>query len=746
MKYRIIGFKRSFGIIFLAALLVAAGSVLYWKQVTKRLVQDARASIAIGSRELVENFNRLLGAELQVLTALSVSLEAETLLEAPSKLVGFLNKQNRRNSFDLTGVQLPDGKVFFSNGAVINYFLSKKEVAYAYEHSHYISSRRKDPFSEKDILVLAIPLRINGEKKGLVFATQSIEYYAQALKDNAMHGEGLAFVVTPKGEVVVSYPKVSFKNIFEMGQQAVLDKGIKTGKMQQDLLSGKEGMIGYSLNGQHRFSSYLPLGYNGWFGLSVLPTESMAEKAQKLVVLSLALCLSVIGILGVLLIFILRLQYQSSRALYRMGFVDPLTQADNLNAFRMKFSKEADNFKEQQIPFALVLVNVNHFKAVNDIYGFEQGDLILKQVSDALQAELKEGELVCRSGADVFLMLMACPNRDQLAQRIEMVTRRAGRFCRKGGECLPLSLTCGVYVVDEDIPFYIMMDRANLAWASAKGHAGQIYAFYDEAYRRQIVAEKNIESVMEQALADKEFVLYLQPKCDFKTGEIKSAEALVRWNRPQKGLMAPDLFIPVFEKNGFILKLDLFILKECLQLLKKWKENNQPLIPIGVNFSRLHLQDPSFIETLVCLTDQYGIAHSLIEVELTESIVFGDVARMQQVMAELHEKGFSVAMDDFGSGYSSLNILKNLYFDCVKMDKDFLASGDENPRMKKIISSMVSMIKSLGSCVVAEGVETQEQVEFLRSIGCDLAQGYLFSRPLPTDEFEKLFKKEEANK
>lgn len=737
MKYRITGFKRSFGIILTAVLAVAVGSVVYWQKVTNRLAIDARQSIVIVSRELTENFERLLGAELQVLTALSVSLEEPAALDSKPQLITYLNRQNRRNSFEMTGVQFPDGETVFSNGQTQQNFLSKEEVAAAYEHSHYVSSRRKDPFSKKDILVLAVPLRANGENLGLVFATQPVVFYEQALASSSMHGEGLSFILTKQGDIVISYPEVPFDNLFDFSQKAVFDKGLSAEQMRRDINFGKEGLTGYSVDGNHRFSSYRPLAYNGWYGLSVLPTQSMAEKAQELMLMSLVLCLSIIAVLVVLLIFILRLQYQSSKALYKMGFVDPLIEGDNLNAFRMKFAKAEQGLKEKGLPVALALVNVNRFKAVNDIYGFEQGDQILKQVAEALQTGLEEGELFCRSGADVFLLLLACPDRDELGRRLDALLDRAGRFCRTGGECLPLSLTCGVYVIDEDVPFYIMMDRANLAWASAKQHAGRSCAFYDEAYRREIVNEKRIESSMEQAMLNGEFRIYLQPKCDFKTGITRSAEALVRWEHPEKGLIPPDRFIPVFERNGFVLKLDLFILEESLRLLKRWLEEEKPVVPIGVNFSRLHLEDPSFIETLSSMADQYGVPHSLLEIELTESVVFGNLERMKQVIDGLHEKGFSVAMDDFGSGYSSLNVLKNLYFDCIKLDKEFLAKGEGNPRMRQVISGAVEMIKGLGSSIVAEGVETKEQAEFLSRIGCDMAQGYLFSRPLPAGEFEK---------
>ncbi len=735
--YKTTGFKRAFVVVLLAALIVAAGSVLYWRQVTRRLSADARASIAELSRESAAHFNRLISAQLQVLTALAVSLETPDALASQNKLISYLNRQNKRNSFDLTGFQYKNGLAVFSNGASVRDFLSSQDVAFAYEHSHFISALRKDPFDGKPVLVLAIPLRAEGKKLGVVFATQPAQFYAEALKTNLLGKNGFEFIVSSKGEIVLSSSEAPYANVFDVASKSRFDAGTSALRLRRDLEEGRDGLTGYEFEGCHRFASYYPLAYNGWHALSVLPTASVADKAQTLMWMSLALCLSIIGVLGLLLAFILRMQYKNSRALYRLGFVDPLTGKDNLNAFRFHFAEAAAALKEHGAECALAVVNVNRFKAVNDIYGFELGDQVLKQVASSLQEGLAEKELFCRCGADVFLLLLQCPRREALGKRVEALAERAGRFCRAGKECLPMSLTCGIYVLDEDVPFYIMMDRANLALASAKRSAGRSCAFYDESHLRQIVTEKRIESSMEQALENGDFKLYLQPKCRFKTGLIQSAEALVRWKHPSQGLIPPDWFIPVFEKNGFVLKLDMFMLKETLALLKRWKEESRRLIPVGVNFSRLHLADADFVQTLSEEADRFGVDHSLLEVELTESVVFGNEERMKQVIDQLHGRGFSVAMDDFGSGYSSLNVLKNLCFDCVKLDKEFLARGEGNPRMRQIISGAVKMIKSLGSRVVAEGVETREQAEFLHSIGCDLAQGYLFSRPLPVEDFER---------
>ena len=562
---------------------------------------------------------------------------------------------------------------------------------------------------------------------------QPTDSYQPSLQDRLLTDTSLSLVIDQRGDVLMSYPVASESNTFKVLDSAKSDKYFSKGKMYQNIQEGKDGIFGYIYDGVQRYLSYYPVGYNGWYAVAILPIVSSMDNIKSLLIKSTIISLCIVAVLVLLLTFILIQQHNNSKALYEMGFVDPLLKIDNMNAFRLKFPAAVEQWKSKQIPFALALININQFKAVNDMYGFEQGDEILKQVASALQATLQENELFCRIHSDMFLSLLTCPDREQLS--------RAGR-CTIGEEILPLSLTCGIYVVEDNVPFYIMVDRANLAWASAKQNAGMRCAFYDSEYLRKLVTEKRIESTMEQALADHEFKLYLQPKCDFKTGRIVSAEALVRWQRASEGMIRPDWFIPVFEKNGFVVALDWHMLQQTLELLRKWLDEDSEMIPIGVNFSRLHLTDTSFIQQLERYADEAGVLHRYIEVELTESVVFGNMERMKQVIDGLHASGFSVAMDDFGAGYSSLNVLKDLDFDCVKLDKEFLAKGEGNPRQRQVISGVVKMVKELGCRVVAEGVETQEQADFLSSIGCDVAQGYFYSRPLSVEEFEKKFKEQ----
>ncbi len=737
MKYNVRGFKRTLFLVISMALIAAAGSVLYWQQIIQRLEQDAAATLQADGKEITSTVNHIFASQLQVISSIALSLEYPEDLDDTDWIASYLGQQKRRNHVEWMGFQNVKGEALFSNGFSMHDFLSSKAVAIAYDKGAYLSEPQSNPFTDEKVIVMAAPVYFHKERLGIVFGLQTMSIYTEALANGSLGDNGVSMILDSQGNVLVSYPHATTENIFTVAENSRFDKNFSIQSIKEDMKQGRSGANSYTFKGQHRFSTYFPLDYNNWYVMLVLPTSSVANKAQSMAVISLVLCLSVVLAIVLVAIFILRMQYKNAKEVYKLGFIDPLTKTDNLNAFRMKFPEAAEAFKKKDIPVALVLMNINRFKAVNDIYGFEQGDLVLKQVATILQNSLETGELFCRSGADVFLLMLACPDQVELGQRIDQLVNRAGGYCQAQGEDLPLSITCGIYEVEDDVPFYIMMDRANLAWASAKEQPGTNYAFYNSEYLRKIVTERRIESSMEQALADEEFKLYLQPKCDFKTGRTLSAEALVRWLHPSQGIISPAWFIPVFEKNGFILKLDWFIYQEVLRLMKHLLDTQSPIVPIGVNFSRLHLEDKGFLDKLVKMADEIGVPHKLLEIELTESIVLGDIERVKTVIDGLHANDFSVAMDDFGAGYSSLNVLKNLDFDCVKLDKEFLAKGEGNPRQRQIISGLVSMVKDLGSHVVAEGVETKEQAEFLSSLGCDMAQGYFFSHPMPVPEFEK---------
>ncbi|MGN1206441.1 MAG: EAL domain-containing protein, partial [Eubacterium sp.] len=255
---------------------------------------------------------------------------------------------------------------------------------------------------------------------------------------------------------------------------------------------------------------------------------------------------------------------------------------------------------------------------------------------------------------------------------------------------------------------------------------------------KKLEREKHLEMRMEQALENGEFVPYLQPKYELANETIAGAEALVRWVSPEEGMILPGEFIPLFEKNGFIIELDLFMFEQVCKIIENWHHNDYRIIPISVNMSRGHFLVPNFFERYREILERYDVPNGSIEIELTESLFFNEISAMTELVDKIHEVGLRCSIDDFGSGYSSLNMLKNIKVDALKLDRVFFVETNEDKRGKDIINSILHLAQNLHLQTISEGVEIRSQVEYLKEMDCDYIQGYVFSKPMPVNEFVKI--------
>lgn len=301
-----------------------------------------------------------------------------------------------------------------------------------------------------------------------------------------------------------------------------------------------------------------------------------------------------------------------------------------------------------------------------------------------------------------------------------------------------IHFSAGVYMIcDKKIPIERVYSYANGALDTINGQLETQIVMFDSKIRDQRLWEKEVENTMEDALKNKEFIVYLQPKYATVTEKLSGAEALVRWISKEKGFVSPGSFIPIFEKNGFITKLDDYMLESVAKIQGDWIKEGKEVVPISVNISRIHFSNPNLADHIRDIVDKYDVPHHVIELELTESAFFDDKNILLNTVKKLKEYGFEVSMDDFGAGYSSLNSLKDLPLDIVKLDGEFFRDSDDKERGEIVVRDAISLVKNLNMRIVAEGIETKEQVEFLALHGCDLIQGYYFAKPMPIDEFQK---------
>lgn len=380
----------------------------------------------------------------------------------------------------------------------------------------------------------------------------------------------------------------------------------------------------------------------------------------------------------------------------------------------------------------LVTCDVDRFKVINDVYGTRVGDSILIQIGAAFFRETL-GKGVCgRLGADVFAFCMREEDFD-LDALLE-----SQRFLSDNlGLAYKLVIHNGIYpITDPSVDVSVMCDRANMARATIKGNYNKRYVYFDEPMRAAIIAEQEILNDMEAALDSKAFVLYLQPIYSLNFEKPVSAEALVRWIHPTKGLIEPGNFISLFEHNRFITNLDHYMWEMTCRYLADRKKRGLANIPISVNVSRINLFQPDLADELLALLKKYELPTSLLRLEITETAYMDDPDQLIEASDKLRRAGFKIMVDDFGSGYSSLHMLKDIPMDILKLDMRFLTDMEPSSRGASILLGIIRIAQNLGMVTVAEGVESLFQLEFLRAAGCDNIQGFYYAKPLPVEEFE----------
>lgn len=385
--------------------------------------------------------------------------------------------------------------------------------------------------------------------------------------------------------------------------------------------------------------------------------------------------------------------------------------------------------------FDIVAADIEQFKIVNDAFGTEAGDCLLTDLSACLLSIRADGRfLFTRARADTFFILMP---REQAVY--DTLNKNIRSFVESYPLPMRLQIKLGVYMIDSpELSAARMCDRALLAASSIKGNYNCSFALYDNSMHEKILLEQKIINIMEGSLLNGDFLVYLQPKVEIDTGRLIGAEALIRWVHPEFGLITPDKFIPVFEKNGFIYTMDLFVWRHACKMLRDWKRAGYPVVPISVNVSRADLYHENLPEILTDMVREYRLEPAELHLEITESVYIRDFEYLITVIERLKQAGFLIEMDDFGSGYSTLYALSEIPLDTMKLDMKFLIQTKNQVRRQKIMKQVINLARDLQLQVIAEGVETEEQAFLLKSMGCPYAQGYLYGRPMPESDFVKI--------
>ena len=586
-------------------------------------------------------------------------------------------------------------------------------------------------------ILYAVPMVHDGQVKGIVAGIRDKENMQKLIQLESFGGEGLSCLIDKGGKVVISPTDLesflALDDLFKDGEDPDLVRDIE--QMEQDMHAGRSGSLFFTTkDGNRAVMCYNPLDSYDWVLLTLTDAGILSAEVDRYNVRSGMITAAIIVLFLVTLIIILYMQRSSNHRLLHVAYVDPITEGMNNARFQLECRTLVQ--KAPAGSYTLVSLNLRNFKLVNENFGIIMGNKTLKHILDTLDKDTGENELAARAESDNFYLCLHESKPEAVRRRLEMMEKDINSFNFGSEHPYHLALSQGAYIInDPDLDITVMQDRANSARKS--GENGQGCNFYSAEDTERLRREKELSDLMESSLANGDFKVYLQPKVRLRDGKTGGAEALVRWQHPQRGTIFPSDFIPVFERSGAIKQIDLFVFEQVCAMLRRWADEGKEIIPISINLSRQHFHVPDFLQKFKEISERYAIPPGCIELEMTESIFFtdGEINLAKDLIGEMHRMGFGCSLDDFGAGYSSLGLLKEFDVDAIKLDRSFFV-GLPQSRAEDVVEAIAGLGQKLHVQTVAEGIETEAQMQVLRRTGCDLVQGYYFSKPLPIAEFE----------
>ncbi len=614
----------------------------------------------------------------------------------------------------------------------------------------FVVAREVDEASGDGVVFFA-PCRNGDEVVGVLVAKASREDLLNQL--SVKQQEGTELVVNISGEVVLmaddfgNYLEGMTWEEFEQNGESWRPKKRFDAEMQA---KGCAVASATSKSGKEiYFAAAQVENYKDFFVVRLTSSEVVEEEIRESMIRIYIMMIFMAAFIGGVIIAAVVTYARNRKEIYNAAYVDQLTGIPSKTKHKIDAQEYID---KQEKRYAYVTFDVDNFKYINEMFGYEYGNKILIHIAKTIKAFVQPEELYARISSDNFaLLLIDMATKKELTARIEELFRMIVEYREPEEELnvCSLSFSCGVYRIDGKPDINAVRANANLARTESKKSVMDDIVFFDENLKTRRVEEKELEYEAEEALVNKEFLVYFQPKYDVDTETIIGAEALVRWKHPVRGMLSPGLFVPVFESNGFITEVDLYVLNQVCELIESWIADGIPPICISVNLSRVHLYERDLVKRLTEVVTMHNVPPEYIEFELTESAFYEETESLLRIMSEIKAAGFRLSMDDFGSGYSSLNLLRRLPVDVLKLDKVFLEDCDEESesnetRGKRIVMHVISMAKDLKMEVLAEGVETSDQKEFLQNARCDMIQGYYYARPMPVQDFESLYKSQKG--
>lgn len=691
------------------------------RRIVETLEADTESKLDEITIQMKRAFEKELNGRLNNLEILAASVEVnmpiDTILYTIDKNVPSF-KIEQIGVVSLTGEGL-------ARGEDLPYFLDSfrgsKKVAYLAESG----------FSEESCILLSVPLYHGKNISGAVYEVISGEEMENIFYATIFDGEGFTYCSGAGFSTPIIPASVNPQNAkiaVELMDNEKNQQSIES--LNRKMFYEKSGVdIFYHGTESYYIASVALEVMPGWYSMSVVNTQVIAKK------LNFVLFLSTLGFVFLTLLFLFLYFVLSSAEIknkqkqHKLVYYDTLTELLKFEGLQLYSTGKG---KE---PHVLVLFNIKNFHTINLVMGENYCDQLLKKIAVVLRisASHESEEFACRVKDDIFLLYLK--NSANLEGKIRAVIIA----CEEQSDKMPIHITASVCpLAAGEAVTTAALNRCFFAHASGISlKDGKTVFYYDENMQKVETENRLLENDLPKAIENKEFLIYLQPKINLKTKQWCGAEALIRWQHPEKGLIPPARFIPLFEKSGCIAELDLYVFEELCAIIGRWQGEGRKILPISVNLSRQHLGETGLADDLEAIVNQYNVPIEYIELELTESAFFEDADKLTAVVDKLHEKGFHVSIDDFGTGYSSLSCLTELSVDLIKLDKSFIDSWEKNS-VSSVMNGIIKMANDLNIVTLIEGIETEEQSNLLSGLDCAIGQGYYFSKAITVCEYEKL--------
>jgi diguanylate cyclase (GGDEF)-like protein len=653
-----------------------------------------------------------------------------------------LSEISKQINLKRIGIIYPDKRVFVTDN-LGQQSIYLDDIGIFFEKSlkdkESITRIEKDKIDDSGaIIVMSIPLKNNnGELKGILFATYDVNTLRNFMTLDIFNGKGYSIIMNSKGEkLITSLTALKLdsesNNIFYNLERINSSNKDIIERMKADVEANKSGIIQFNLY-EKMYMSYQPLGIDDLYILTVIPKNIIENQYNILMKSTYFLCIGLSVALFIIMMNIIFNEKRKKRLLENITYVDKVTGGYSYEKFLLEYKKKQKNNNRKK---AFIILDIDNFKLINDIFGYNIGNMVLKDVWKIIYDNLKQNGIFARKYADKYSIMIFFDKEEEIIEFVDKVIKDIEQVNIIKREKFRIVPSIGIYILENnDEKIDQIENYAIMASRTIKNRYDVYYSFYYNKLKSIIIEKKNMTDSIYQALENKSFIPYFQPKFDAKTKKIVGAEALIRWQKEDGSFVSPVKFIPIAEEVGIIAEIDKYMFEAVCKQQCIWKTKGLKILPISVNLSRNKLYNANFIDEYMSILSKYKLEPKDIQFEITEGTLYTEEKIGEKIIMTLKNLGFDILIDDFGVGYSSISMIRDINATEMKIDKSFI--DDTSERGKALTNYVIKIAEVIGMKTVAEGVETKEQYEFLLKHNCDIIQGYYFAKPMPAKEYEK---------